>query len=183
MPVCKTMILSLESPRSPVIGPPSLGILPLKWWRAVIGSRICTIDDANHGCHLSGSTLSFTVACGMEVVGVKPSVGAIAWWATTCIHCWGLTPSLVITLLLSFCLFVDVGGLFIYTFSSVSVLHLSSHLFCTLQSCQRQSCIWCYAPSIIGLPASVGVNSGRDYSSPSPGVPSKKLIKFICWSK
>ena len=68
---CETMITSLGSPLPPIIVPPPLGIPPLKRrWRAMIGAWMYTIDNANHGCRLLESTLSLTVAYGMEVVGV-----------------------------------------------------------------------------------------------------------------
>ena len=75
------MITSLGSPLPPIIVPPPFGdstpqtvLVADDWsqtaWWAMIGAWMYTIDNANHGCHLLESTLSLTVAYGMEVIGV-----------------------------------------------------------------------------------------------------------------
>ena len=97
MPGCGTMIPSLGSPRSPIVGPspfgdssPQTALADGDW-----------IPDVLHRCcksRLSSvfSTQSFTVACGMEVVGVPSPGGGFVQRMMICTCCGGLTFSLVV---------------------------------------------------------------------------------------
>ena len=76
------------------------------------------------------STQSFTVACGMEVVGVPSPGGGFVQRMTTCTCCGGLTFNLVVLSLLE-CIVLMLFG-------DSSLLP-----FCTLWTCEGQSCNLC----------------------------------------
>jgi hypothetical protein len=135
MPGCGTMIPSLGSPRSPIVGPPPFGdsspqtaLADGDW-----------IPDVLHRCCKSllssvFSTQSFTVACGMEVVGVPTPGGGFVQQMSTCTRCGGLTFSLAILSMLE-CIVLMLFG-------DSSLLP-----FCTLWTCEGQSCNWCPLPA------------------------------------
>ena len=90
------------------------------------------IPDVLHRCCKSllssvFSTQSFTVACGMEVVGVPSPGGGFVQRKMICTCCGGLTFSLVILSLLE-CIVLMLFG-------DSSLLP-----FCTLWTCEGQSC-------------------------------------------
>jgi len=131
MPGCGTMIPSLGSPRSPIVGPlpfgdssPQTALADGDW-----------IPDVLHRCcksRLSSvfSIQSFTVTCGMEIVGVPSPGGGFVQRMTTCTCCGGLTFNLVVLSLLE-CIVLMLFG-------DSSLL-----LFCTLWTCEGQSCNLC----------------------------------------
>jgi len=95
------MIPSRGSPRSPIVGPPPFGDSSPQTALAD-GDWIPDVLPSCCKSRLSSvfSTQSFTVACGMEVVGVPTPGGGFVQQMSTCTRCGGLTFSLVVLTLL-----------------------------------------------------------------------------------
>ena len=128
MPGCGTMIPSLGSPLSPTVGPHLLGISPLKRrWRMAIGSRMYSLDVANHDCRLSSRLKALQSPVEWRLWEFQHLVVVLFSKCRLAPVVGGLTFSLVVLTLLE-CIVLMLFG-------DSSLLP-----FCTLWTCEGQSC-------------------------------------------